>query len=358
MAGVMFFGLINTTSSGLIGIDLGAYAIKAIAISNARGIYQVDAVIEVLLPKGVIVDNHLQDISKITTALKQLKNKLPIHYSNVVIAVTGSDVMTKVMPINSTLNDVELENQIEIEVENIIPFPSDEVFIDFEVLGVNEDDAILNNVLVSTARKESVLTHVQCVDEAGFKTKIVDIASHALARAANFLLPVSDHEQSTAIIDIGTSHMLLNIIHQGNVIFSRNKNHGGEVCTQMIAERYGISLQEAEAMKQTCRFPEDGESDVLTPFIDQTIHYLHSELHMFASASNDIKVTRMIVAGAGGLLPGFLQRLESEINIEVIRFQCHSDLKFKNPNDCALLEQSGSKYMMALGLALREVEHV
>ena len=358
MAGAMFFGLINTTSAGLIGIDLGAYAIKAIAISNTRGIYQVDAIVEVLLPKGLIVDNHLQDISKITATIKQLKNKLPVHYSNVALAVTGADVMTKVISINSTLNDTELENQIEIEVEDTIPFPLDEVFIDFEVLGVNEDDATLNNVLVSTARKESVLSHVQCVDEAGFKTKIVDIASHALARAANFLSPASSCEQSIAIIDIGTSHMLLNIIHQGNVIFSRNKNHGGDVCTQMIAERYGISLQEAESMKKICQFPQGCEIDVLTPFIEQTIHYLHSELHMFANASNNIKVAKVIVAGAGGLLPGFIQRLESELNIEVVRFQCHSDLKFKNQNDCALLEQSGSKYMMALGLALREVEHV
>ena len=349
----MFFGLIKTTSAGLIGIDLGSYAIKAVAISNIRGIYQVDAVVEILLPKGLIIDNHLQDISKISLVIKQLKNKLPVEYTNAAIAVSGADVMTKVMSINSTLNDFELQSQVEIEVENDIPFPLEEVFIDFEIQGLNEDDSSLNNILVSTARKESVLSHVQCIDEAGFKTTIVDIASHALARSVNFLFPIENNEQGIAVIDVGASQMVLNIIHQGNIIYSHSKSHGGDICTQMLADRYCISLQDAEKLKATAEFPEGCDNEILTPFIEQTINYLHSDLHMFANAFSQIKVEKIIVVGAGGLLPDFLNRLKRELSIEVIEPQYGKSLIFKNQSDSQLMAETGSKYMMALGLALR-----
>lgn len=353
MAGVMFFGLIKTTSAGLIGIDLGSYAIKAVAISNIRGIYQVDAVANMLLPKGLIVDNHLQDISKISLVIRQLQKKLPVDYSNAAIAVTGADVMTKVMSINSTLNDLELQSQVEIEVENDIPFPLDEVFFDFEMLAVNEDDDSLNNILVSTARKESVLSHVQCVDEAGFKTNIVDIASHALARSVNYLLPIDNQQQSIAVVDIGASQMMLNIIHQGDIIFSRSKSHGGDVFTQMLVDRYCISFQDAEKLKSNAEFPGGCDIELLAPFIDQTIHYLQADLHMFANAFNHLQVRKIIVVGAGGLLPGFLKRLNNELNMEVIKLQYSKKLRFKKQGDSELFEQVGSQYMMALGLALR-----
>jgi len=351
----MFFGLIKTTSAGLIGIDLGSYAIKAVAISNIRGIYQVDAVIEILLPKGLITDNHLQDISKISLVIEQLQKKLPVDYINAAIAVTGADVMTKVMTINSTLNDLELQRQVEMEVENDIPFPLDEVFIDFEVLGLNEDDNSLNNILVSTARKESVLSHVQCIDDAGFKVDIVDIASHALARSVNYFLPIENDSKCIAVIDIGASQMMLNILHQGDILFSRSKSHGGDVLTQMLVERYSISLQDAEKFKSTAEFPKDCDRELLTPFIDQTVHYLQSDLHMFTNAFNHLEVSKIIVVGAGGLLPGFFPRLNSVLNIEVIKLQYSQKLRFREQADSKTFEQFGSKYMMALGLALREV---
>ena len=349
----MLFGLIKTTSAKLIGIDIGSYAIKAVAISCIHGIYQVDAVVEMLLPKGLIIDNHLQDINKISLVIKQLKNKLSVDYTHTAIAVTGADVMTKVMSINSTLSDLELQSQIEIEVENDISFPLDEVFIDFEVQSLNEEDASLNNILVSTARKESILSHVQCIDEAGLKTTIVDIASHALARSVNFLLPFENNDQSIAMVDIGASQMRFNVIHQGNIVFSRSKNHGGDTCTQMFAEYLSISLQDAERLKITGEFSEDFDREILNPFVEKTLNYLNSDLHMFANAFSQMKIDKIIVVGAGSLLPGFLHRLKSELSLEVIELQHGDNLIFKNQKDSQLIVQSGSKYMMALGLALR-----
>ena len=121
----MFENMKKNNSNALIGIDFGSNSIKALAISRGRGTFQIDAVAEASIAKGLIVDNHFEDITKLTQVIKQLRKNFPASYKNAAIAVTGADVITKVIPMNADLSDLELEAQVELEAENSIPFPLD-----------------------------------------------------------------------------------------------------------------------------------------------------------------------------------------------------------------------------------------
>ena len=351
----MFFGLIKIASSSVIGVDLGSSSIKAMVISKAHDAYQIEAVAETLLPKGLIVDNHLQDINKISLIIKQLYKNFPSHYKHAAIAVTGADVITKMMSMNTNLSELELENQVQMEVEKNVSFSLDELFIDFEVLGPSHIDPSINNVLVSTARKEQVLSQVQSVDGSGLITTIVDVASHALSRAISFILSPEDYHNGIVVIDIGASQMMLNILYQGQVIFNRSKNHGGEVCTQMIADHYGLSFLEAENMKISQRYPSDCEIDVLIPFMNITTDYLCSDLRMFTNGSNQIELTKVVLTGGGGLMSGLIGQLQKALEIEVVLAKPKTDFVFSRDADKHLINESGAKYMIALGLALRGI---
>ena len=341
--------------NGVIGIDFGSNSIKAMAISKGQGTYQIDAVAEVAISKGLIVDNRLEDVTKITQVIKQLRKNFPSNYKHAAIAVTGTDVITKVMAMSADLNELDLEAQVELEAEHSIPFPLDEIFIDFEIIGANASDKELNDILVSAARKECVLSQVQCVDDSGLKTRIVDIASHALARATELVFAEDDYNKGIAVVDIGASQMMLNILHQGNVIFTRSKNHGGAVCTQMMMDRYGFSFQEAEKMKIDRNWPVDCDLDVIAPFINMTINHLRFDLRMFTNAPNKIEVTKLILTGGGQLMPELVAELQEELEMDVELANPYLGFEFKNEADKTLLSQSGAKYMMALGLALRGV---
>jgi len=349
----MIFEFKKLGPSGVIGIDVGSHSIKAIALTKGQGTYQIEAVAEGAVAKGLIVDNHLEDIDKITLIIKRLRKKFPKKFKNAAIAVMGSDVITKVMAIAADLNEVELAARVELEAETIIPFPLDEIFIDFEIIGPNLTDKSLNDILVSAARKERVLSQAQCVDESGLKTTIVDVASHALARASELVFAAEDYNHGIAIVDIGTSQMMLSILYQGNVIFTRNKNHGGEVCSQMIADRYGFSLQQAEQAKLDNDLPVDCNLDVIAPFVSMTVNHLRFDLRMFTNSPNKVDVTKLILTGGAVLMPELVLQLREELDFEVEVADPYLAFNFKNKKDKVLLTQSGSKYMMALGLALR-----
>ncbi|MBW3812751.1 pilus assembly protein PilM, partial [Aeromonas hydrophila] len=91
-------------------------------------------------------------------------------------AVTGSNVITKVILVDTRLSDSELENQVQLEAEQLIPFPLDEVSLDFEILGKVTDQE-RQEVLLSAARTESVSGRVTALAEAGMTTKVVDVGA-------------------------------------------------------------------------------------------------------------------------------------------------------------------------------------
>lgn len=351
----MFGNIKKIHSNDFIGIDFGTHAIKALAISRGKGVFQIDAVAEVPIAKGLIVDNHFEDITKLTQVIRLLRKNFPPSYKNAAIAVTGADVITKVIPMNAGLSDLELEAQVELEVENSIPFPIDEIFLDFEVISPNANSTGINDVLVSAARKETVLSRVGCVEAAGLTTKVVDVANHALARACEFSFVRDDYDKGIAFVDIGASHMMLNILHQGQVIFSRSKNHGGAVCTQMLADHSGLKFEEAEKIKIEHNWPVDCNDEVITPFINQTVNYLRFDLRMFTNAPHNIQVEKLLLTGGGALMKELVDQLSHELDLKVEVDNPFASFEFKNESDKISLCDIGPKYMTALGLALRGV---
>ena len=345
-------------SNALIGIDFGSNSIKAIALTKGGGTFRIDAVAEAPVAKGLIVDHHFEDISRLTEIIKHVSKNFPSSYQNAAIAVSGMDVITKVIAMNSDLSELELEAQVEIEAESSIPFPLDEIFLDFEVIGPNVNSKDSNDILISAARKQTVLAQVDCIEDAGLKVKIVDIASHALARACELEFSPEDYEKGVAVVDIGASQMMLNILHQGNVIFSRSKNHGGDICTQMMSEHYGMKENEAEKRKINKDWPAGCDVDVIAPFVSMTVNHLRYDLRMFTNAPNNIGIEKIILTGGCQLMPELLQQLQEDLDIDVEIANPFIGFEYKNPSDKTLLHKHSAKYMMALGLALREANNV
>lgn len=339
----------------MIGLDFGSCSIKAIALSKKQGTWCVDASAEVPLTPGLIVDSRLEDISKLSKLIKQLRKSFPRATKKVAIAVTGTDVITKILSVNADLTGLDLEAQIEMEAENSIPFPLDEIFLDFEILEADAKNTQLHNILLSLARRETVMSRVNCVEEAGLTAHIVDIESHALTRGCELLISTEEMEQGVAIIDIGASQMMLNVLHQGQIIFSRSRNHGGAVCTQMLVEHYGITFERAEKNKISRDWEDDCIEEVITPFVNLTAKNARFDLRMFSNTLNHIHISKVILTGGCLLMPELVTQLEAELDVCIEVAQPFKDMKFKCDKDKAKLRRNGAKYLTAIGLALRGV---
>jgi len=103
------------------------------------------------------------------------------------VAVSGSAVITKTIQMPGGLNEFEMEDQITNEADQYIPYPLDEVAIDFEVIGPSEINPDQVDVLLAACRKENVDIREEALQIGGVTTKVVDVEAYAMERAYGML---------------------------------------------------------------------------------------------------------------------------------------------------------------------------
>ncbi|WP_055732941.1 type IV pilus assembly protein PilM [Agarivorans gilvus] len=358
----MVLGIGKKSSTALLGIDFGSSTIKGLLLSKSSKGLKVEAVAEVDTPTGALVDNQVVSPEEITESLRELKRKLPSRNRQVATAVAGSHVITKVIYMDSSLSALELETQVELEAENSIPFPIDEISLDFEVLGVNESEPTRNNVLLSAARTEAVSIRAEVLANADFEAKIVDVESHALGRAWNYLLHQQDEEfdpqKVIALVDIGETTLNFAILNKGEVVYNRAQNFGGAQYTQQIASFYSLSVEEAKEMKVSGRLPENYEIDVFAQFVNGVIQNVRRQISLFLSSSGYKTIDAIALSGGSALSDELVFQMQSDLEMPVLKAQPFHDCAVDRSIDREKLRHEGGKYMVALGLALRSFDNV
>ncbi|WP_432454732.1 MULTISPECIES: type IV pilus assembly protein PilM [unclassified Agarivorans] len=358
----MILGIGKKTSAALLGIDFGSATIKGLLLSKSAQGFKVEAVAEVVTPTGALVDNQVVSPEEITASLRELKRKFPSRNRQVATAVAGSHVITKIIYMDNSLSDLELETQVELEAENSIPFPIDEISLDFEVLGSNESDANRNNVLLSAARTEAVSIRAEVLANADFEAKIVDVESHALGRAWHYLLHHQEDEfddsKIIGLVDIGESTLNFAILNKGEVVYNRAQNFGGAQYTQQIASFYSLSLEEAKEMKISGRLPENYEIDVFAQFVSGVIQNVRRQVSLFLSSSGYKSLDALGVSGGSALSDELVLQMQNDLELPVIKAEPFNHCQFDRSVDPDGLRRDGGKYMVALGLALRGFDNV
>lgn len=333
----------------LIGVDFGSQSIKAVTLNGSAARPRLESVADVPMPKGALIDYQVQDIERAGQSLKALKRQLVGSNQQVATAVTGSNVITKVILVDASLSEGELEDQVQREAEQLISYPLDEVSLDFEVLA-DAAETDRQRVLLSAARTESVNGRVSALAEAELATRVVDVGAHALVRAVLACQPeLASLEKPVAVIDIGASAMTFAALQRGEVTYFRLQNFGGDQYSQAISSFYNLPLEEAELAKTQQQLPADHEMEVLQPYLQSLLQQVRRNIQLFASSSGQRELAKLVLTGGGSLVVGLADMLRQELSLEVL-----------HPDPFALFGRGaddarghGAKYMTAFGLALR-----
>jgi len=352
----MLKNLLQKKTPLVVGIDIGSHSAKAVLISQGSEGYTLEALATELMPRGAIVDREIQDIEAVGHVIAKLRTKITSSATHAAAAVSGQTVITKVIYMDVALNEQELASQIEIEADSLIPYPLDEVSLDFEPLDVNESDPTKINVLLSAARTESVEARVSALEAGGFDTKVIDVESYAVSRSYDLvlsLLPDDAFEKTVAIVDIGSLMTLFSVTQAGDHLYSRDQLFGGEQYTRSIVSYYNKSFEEAENAKISNDLPPNYTFEVLAPFHTVLVQQIRRAIQMFLTSSGKEKVDYLVISGGCAQLEGILDLLNEELGIHTVIANPFSQMNNISSADEHELSQTASQYMVAAGLALR-----
>ncbi len=343
-------------TSVIVGIDIGSHSIKAVLLNQGNDGYILEAFVVEPMPRGAVIDREIQDIEAVGNIIAKVRKQITSSISHAAAAVSGQTVITKVIYMDIALSEDELASQIEIEADTLIPYPLDEVSLDFETLEVNESDPSKINVLLSAARTESVEARVSALEAGGFEAKVIDVESYAISRSHDICLsqlPDDAVDKVVAMVDIGATMTLFSVTEAGNHIYSRDQIFGGEQYTRSIVSYYNKTFEEAESAKVTQDLPPNYTFEVLAPFHTILVQQIRRAVQMFLTSSGKDKIDYLLISGGSGLVEGIQELLAEELGLHTVVANPFVDMTISEKVNKEELERVAPQLMVATGLALR-----
>jgi len=350
------FQLFNSTAAPLIGLDISSTSVKLLELGQSGNRYRVESYAVVPLPQSAVEEKNIADADAVGAAIKRAVSRAGTRTKNAAVAVAGSAVITKVINMPANLSDDELADQIQLEADQYIPYPREEVNLDFEVIGPSEKQEGMVDVLLAASRSENVDVRVAALELGGLNARIVDVEAFAMEAAFSLLasqLPDNGVGKTIAVIDVGATMTTLSVSHDFKVIYTREQVFGGKQLTDEIMRRYGLSYEEAGLAKKQGGLPDNYEPEVLQPFKEAMAQQVSRSLQFFFSSSQHNSVDHIVLAGGCAAIPGVDALIEDKIGITASVANPFADMSLTSRINPEGIRADASSLMIACGLAMR-----
>ena len=347
--------LFGNKTDPVIGLDIGSTSVRLMQLSSHGSGYRIDHFAIEPLGEGVVVDKAVQDVEAISNAISRAVKSSGTRAKSCAIAVSGSAVFTKTISLPSNLAEADIESQVQIEANQYIPYPLNEVSLDFEVLGPSARNADLIDILLAASKSENVESRQDAIDAAGLKTKVVDVEAFAISNAFELIRKRDGVNRSEAVglFDIGFDLTTLLVIKGGQVIYTRDHPFGGHQLLEEIQRRYDMTAEQAGFFERNEDAPADFEEEVLEPFQLNVVHQISRALQFYASSNEYSNIGTIYLSGGTASLKGLAPMVQQELGMTTRIADPITGMDIAQNVAVSALKRNANNLMIAMGLALR-----
>ena len=363
----------------VLGIDISASSVKLVELSHGGQRFKVEALAIEPLPEGIIEDRNPSDLDALADAIKRALKMSGSHLRKVAVAVPTSSVITRIIPMPAEFGEDEIAANIQIDASQYIPFPLEEIYLDFQVQGASKASTGSQDVMLVASRQENVDLRRDVLKDAGLKATVVDVEAYALENTFQLLaqelfkdkgdkqspngkvsLTKQQDENLTALVDMGAKVTTLYVLRGDRVIFTREQMFGGEQLTTMIAETYELPKERAEQAKRSGELPEDYPATVLAPFMEFATEQISQALQFYFSSdhyhSSRNSIDSVILLGGGALVTGLDKAVTNRLDIPTILGNPFASMGSAPRVNRRTLLRDAPLFAVACGLALRSFD--
>ncbi|MBB5016096.1 type IV pilus assembly protein PilM [Rehaibacterium terrae] len=341
-----------------MGIDISSTAVKLLQLSQSGGRYRVEHYAVEPLPPNAVVEKNIVEVEAVGEAIKRAVVRSGTRLKHAAAAVAGSAVITKVIPMPGNLDEDELEDQIQLEASQYIPYPIEEVSLDFEVLGPVQGNPDMVNVLLAASRTENVEVRQSALELGGLTARVMDVEAFAMENAFALIADqlAVPRDAIVALVDVGATMTTLNVLRAQRSIYTREQVFGGKQLTDEVMRRYGLSYEEAGLAKRQGGLPESYEIEVLEPFKEAMVQQVSRLLQFFYAGSEFNRVDQIVLAGGCASIPGIAEMVEEQLGVPTIIANPLATMSLGPRVQAHALAQDAPALMIACGLALRSFD--
>ncbi len=350
----------------LVGVDIGTASIKVCQVKETRkGLGLVRLGYAPLGPQ-VIVDGQVMDAGAVIETLQRVFSEAKIRQKECALSVSGQSVIIRKITV-PMMTEAELDEQIQWEAEQHIPFDIKDVHVDYQVLRRRAEASQMDLLLVA-AKRDQIEEYLQLARNAKLKPVVCDIDAFTVQNLFEYSRTLPQN-QTIALINVGASLSSLNIIANGVSAFTREIANGGNVITEEIQKQLNVPHDQAEAYK--CGGPASPDDpnragmvpqqvvQVIEAVSDTIAAEIQRSLDFFMATSGEGEISRIYVTGGSANLAPLARAIErrARVTVEVWSPIEKLSIEAKEVNP-TLLQTRAAQLSVALGLSLRKEREV
>ncbi|MFO7859355.1 MAG: pilus assembly protein PilM [Ectothiorhodospiraceae bacterium] len=326
----------------LLGIDISSTAVKLVELRAQHGQYRVESYAVQPLAANAVSEKSIADIDAVSEAIKSAVRQSRTRLRTAALAVPGSAVISKTLSMPADLSEQELEAQVELQADQYVPYPLDEVHRDFQVVGSSQGSNSVDVLLVAS-RSDNVESRVDACEAAGVTPKVMDVESYATETAFGLVadeLPGGARDQAVAVVDIGATMTTLTVLDNREIIYTREQVFGGVQLSEEIQRRCGLSYEE----------------EVLEPFRQAMAQQVARSLQFFYGASQHNTVDAIVLAGGCANIPGICDIIQEEAGVATQIANPFARMAVSSRIKPEHLSADAPALLIACGLAMRSFD--
>lgn len=347
--------MLFSRNKGMLGLDIGSSSVKILELAEGKNGYQLINFGIEPLPHETIVDSTIMNAPAVVSAIRKLINDNNIKASSdVCTSVSGHSVIIRKITL-PLMTEEEIEGNIQWEAEQYIPFDINEVNIDWQRLDSEGEDQESQDVLLVAVKKEMVNDYIAVINEAGMNPVIAEVDAFATQNMyeTNYEL---ERGKVITLVNIGASVININIVRNGNSVFTRDMSIGGNHFTEEIQKQLSVSFEEAELIK----IGKSEASQNIQPILDSISGSIALEiqrsLDFFTATSNFGHIAKVYLAGGAAKTSGLLKIIENQIGIPVEIIDPFNNIDVPDKMfDLEYIREVAPRCGVVVGLALRRL---
>ncbi len=346
-----------------LGLDIGSSSVKLVQLKETsrqgKSAYTLVAYGAKTLPSETIVDGALMNSTAIVQAIQELMAELRVKHKEVAIGVSGHSVIIKKISLPRMTQD-ELDETIQWEAEQYIPFDVKDVNIDTFRLSSGNEQTGQMDVLLVAAKKDMINDYTSVVAEAGLTTVVVDVDAFAVQNCYETNYDASN-DDTVVLINAGASVVSISVIANGVTTFTRDVTLlGGNQFTEEIQKQLNISYEQAEALKiggdtadTDSVVPQEVEQ-VLATVAEQMAGEIQRSLDFYASTAADGRISKVFLSGGTAKIPALFKTIEQRVGVPVEILNPFKSIPVESRRfDPGYIMDIAPTAAVAVGLALR-----
>ncbi|MEI8289535.1 MAG: type IV pilus assembly protein PilM [Verrucomicrobiota bacterium] len=351
--------MLNTKS--FLTIDFGAGSLKLAEFeAHENGGLQLKNF--VIKPLGLEGSQEGTREKTILLALQEVLAANAITARNVNVCAPGFHVFSKFVKL-PPVDSGKVEQIIQYEAQQNVPFPLSEVVWDYQILGSAPSGEL--EVLLVAIKAEIVEGLFRVVEEAKLNLHLCDASPAALCNA--FRYNYGELEDCTMLLDIGAKTSSLLFFEKGKV-FSRGINLGANTITQDFANEAKLSFNEAEKIKIAEGFvslggayeePENPHQAAISKIARQFMTKLHIQinqtLQFYRGQHGGSPPQRLFLSGGASIMPYTAQFFAEKLSVPVEYFNPFRNVQINPAVSLEELARVAHSFGEVVGLGLRNM---